>query len=115
MMKTSDPTDTYSRRKSQYWRTVRIRSVAILAPAFLFSCLIVWVELQVNRGGEYCTYVEDGEPYHVLLYGEPCRFTLQNIALMLEPFWIIAIPSQVLFWAYAYHVRKIDTRRRLEP
>jgi len=94
-------------QNTKYWWISRKISMALLAPPFVYACLVGWVGFDMNKWGEYCTY-DQGAKSYIFTHNEvPCLITASNVFEFLWPFLLFSIPSQLLFWAIALSVQKI--------
>jgi|GEM_PF-6452187 len=99
-------------RHKPYSRHSPVRVMAITVFAFSF-CLIAWDfygPFLKNTQGEYCDYVTPGEPYHLVMEGDPCRVTSQfflEFGLFLVVTNIpLQIPTLILWAAIASRPRR---------
>jgi len=65
------------RKRSSPYFPVLVLATATFVAAFCWDVLDFWGPFEKNTQGEYCDYVEPGEPYHLILNDVPCRVTGQ--------------------------------------
>lgn len=97
--------------KASFWRKTKKWAVVIMVLPLLFSIPVVGSGFEVNRHQEYCTYVLEGEAYHVEVLGDPCRFTLENIFNISIPFLLLGALTQTVFWFFVWINYRALSRR----
>ncbi|MCB2100960.1 MAG: hypothetical protein KDE22_08835 [Rhodobacterales bacterium] len=69
--------------------------MAIIVPQ-LYLALSLSVATLQNPQGSFCTYVEDGEPYHFIHESEPCRMSKYFFVSYGLGILVLAVPFQLL-------------------